>query len=183
MLVAGDVLVERLFRRHTWLLQLDNDQGQTVDEADEIRPAGVERSRDVELTDEQEVVVRGVLPVNDAHPQGALPAALRLPHRDGDTFLQQQIDFTVRGNKTHRRTIDDELIDRCGDRLGGRVGIQADQGGPEMCGQHRVALRLAPERPLEPKHLVESVDGRPAQLREQGYRWLFDELVLRVGVG
>ncbi len=42
-LVVREVLVERRARRHAGLLQLDHHQRQAVDEADEIRPAGVER--------------------------------------------------------------------------------------------------------------------------------------------
>ena len=40
---------------------------QAVDEADQVGAAGVERAGDPELADEQEVVVRRLLPVDDAH--------------------------------------------------------------------------------------------------------------------
>ena len=54
------ILVERRARGHTGLLQLDDHQRQAVDEADQIRPAGVERARDAELADQQEGIVRWI---------------------------------------------------------------------------------------------------------------------------
>jgi hypothetical protein len=39
-----------------------------VDEADQIRPAGVERARDAELADQQEIIVRRLIPINHAQP-------------------------------------------------------------------------------------------------------------------
>jgi hypothetical protein len=44
--------------RHAGLLQLDDHQRQAVDEADQIRPAGVERAGDAELAGQQEIIVR-----------------------------------------------------------------------------------------------------------------------------
>jgi hypothetical protein len=54
MLVAGEVIVERLFRRHARLLELDDHQRQTVHEADQVWPVGVERSGDRHLAHEAE---------------------------------------------------------------------------------------------------------------------------------
>jgi len=60
-LVVHQVLVERRARWHTGLLQLDDHQRQSVDEAHQIRAAGVERARDAELADQQEIIVRRLL--------------------------------------------------------------------------------------------------------------------------
>ena len=48
-LVVRQVFIERRARGHAGLLQLDDHQRQAVDEADQIRAAGVERARDAEL--------------------------------------------------------------------------------------------------------------------------------------
>jgi len=53
-LVVRQVLVERRARGHAGLLQFDDHQRQAVDEAHQIRAAGVERARDAELADQQE---------------------------------------------------------------------------------------------------------------------------------
>ena len=55
-LVVRQVLVERRARGHAGLLQLDDHQRQAVDEADQIRAAGVERAGDAELADQQEII-------------------------------------------------------------------------------------------------------------------------------
>ena len=77
LLVVRQVLVERRARGHAGLLQLDDHQRQAVDEADQIRPAGVERAGDAELADQQEIIVRRLLPINHAQPFRLLPAAVR----------------------------------------------------------------------------------------------------------
>ena len=73
-LVVRQVLVERRARGHAGLLQLDDHQRQAVDEADQIRPAGVERAGDAELADQQEIIVRRLLPINHPHPLSRLSA-------------------------------------------------------------------------------------------------------------
>ena len=49
MPVMRQDFVERRARGHARVLQLDGHQRQAVDEADQIRPTGVERARDNEL--------------------------------------------------------------------------------------------------------------------------------------
>ena len=68
MLVARQIFVERRARGHAGLLQLDDHQRQAVDEAHQIRAAGVERARDAELADQQEIIVRRILPINRRAP-------------------------------------------------------------------------------------------------------------------
>ena len=57
-LAVRQVFVEGCARGHAGLLQLDDHQRQAVDEADQIRSAGVERAGDTELADEQGSNVR-----------------------------------------------------------------------------------------------------------------------------
>lgn len=52
LLVVGQVLVKSLPHVHPRLLQLDQDQRQTVHKADQIRPPRVEIARDPELRDQ-----------------------------------------------------------------------------------------------------------------------------------
>ena len=55
-------------------LQLDEDQGNAVDEAEQVRPTSVEIAGDPELRYEKEVVVIRRLPVNDRDPLRDLAA-------------------------------------------------------------------------------------------------------------
>ncbi len=82
LLVAGEVVVERRARRHAGFFSSITTKRQAVDEADQIGPAGVERAGDAELADQQEIVVRRVLPIDDAQPLGLLAAVLAVGHRD-----------------------------------------------------------------------------------------------------
>jgi hypothetical protein len=69
--VVRQVLVEGRARGHAGLLQLDDHQPRLrigVDEADQIRPAGLERPGDAELADQQKIIVRRLLPINHAQP-------------------------------------------------------------------------------------------------------------------
>jgi len=51
---------------------------ESVDEADQIRSAGIERPSDAELADEQEIVLCGIVPVQHAQALDPLPATLLL---------------------------------------------------------------------------------------------------------
>jgi len=60
------VLIERRARGHAGLLRLDDHQRQAVDEADQIRAAGVERAGVTELADQQGINVCQVLAIHHA---------------------------------------------------------------------------------------------------------------------
>jgi hypothetical protein len=71
LLVVGEVLVEGGPRRHARLLEFDHHPRQAIDEADQIGPAGIERTGDAELADQQEVVVLRLFPIDHAQAFGA----------------------------------------------------------------------------------------------------------------
>ena len=145
-LVVRQVLVERCARGHAGLLQLDDHQRQAVDEADQIRPAGVKRAGDAELADQQEIIIRRLLPINDAQPFRFLPAALTVRHGHLDAILEQQIHFPIRRFQAHGRTVAGQFIHGGGDGLGRQRGIHPLQRRPQPEHQHHLALRLAPKR-------------------------------------
>jgi hypothetical protein len=156
-----NVVVERLLRRHAWLLQLDDYQRKPVDEPDEIGTAGIERAGDAESAREQEVVVRGILPVDDADSGLALSAAFTVGNRNANAVLQEQVDFAVGGDLAHRGSIGRELVDRGGDTFGRHSRIEPVQGRPKARHQHDLARRLSPERSVRPQELVARVDRCP----------------------
>ena len=67
--------LQRRARWHVGLLQLDDHQRHSIDEADQMRLAGVERAGHAELADQQEIIVRRMLPINDANSLRLLPTA------------------------------------------------------------------------------------------------------------
>ena len=66
ILVVREVLVEGRPRRHAGLLEFNHHPRQAVDEAHQVRPAGVERAGHAELAYQQEVIAGGVGPVDHA---------------------------------------------------------------------------------------------------------------------
>ena len=85
LLVVGQVLVEGRARGHAGLLELDHHQRQAVDEADQIRPAGVERAGDAELADQQEIIVRPDAP--NPSPAAARSSGRRASRSGTDTVM------------------------------------------------------------------------------------------------
>ena len=75
------VFVERRAGGHAGLFQLNDHQRQAVDEADQIRAAGIECAGDAELADKQEIIACRVFPINHPQPLGLLPAAFAGPAR------------------------------------------------------------------------------------------------------
>ena len=63
--VVAEVLVVRVLQVLVRRLEFDEDERDAVDKPNEVGPAMVEVRVDPELGDEQEVVVLGVLPVDD----------------------------------------------------------------------------------------------------------------------
>jgi hypothetical protein len=182
-LVVGEVLVESRARRHAHLLELDDHPGQTVDEAHEVRPAGVERTDDAELAHEQEVVVFRRRPVDDLHALRLLAAVLQIGQRNGDAVLEKPVDLAVGGFEAHRGTVARQLIDGGHDRFGLECRVEPGQGCTQAREQNHFAPGLATEQPGRAECLVERRHRFPVERREQPHRGLLDELVLGVGVG
>ena len=86
------------------LLQFYEDQRQTVDEADEIRTLLVDTARDPELGSQKEVVVLGLIPVDDADRLVGIYAVVVL---EGDLYaiFQQLVNLTIRLRWTHRTAV------------------------------------------------------------------------------
>ena len=79
------------------VLALDEEQWQTVDEADDVCPAAIEVTFDPQLADTKEMVVFGCLEVEDSQP---LPYRLAFVVVEGDehAVADQVVLLTVGGN-------------------------------------------------------------------------------------
>src|SRR5207247_1238422 len=92
----------------------------SVNKAHQIQPAGVKRSGNTELADEQEIIVRRILPIHHPYPLRLLSSTLSastgeragvrcrisgVRHGDRDSILQQFINVAIGRGKTHRRAV------------------------------------------------------------------------------
>src|SRR6266487_3050334 len=67
ILVIAQVIVISIFNTLMRCLQFDKNQGKSVHKAHQVGPFPVHLSRNPELRRQKEVIIRGVVPVNDAH--------------------------------------------------------------------------------------------------------------------
>ena len=183
VLVAREVVVERLLGRNPRLLQLHHHQRQTVHESDEIGAAGVERPGDRHLADQQEVVARErIQPVDDPQPLHLLSAVLAVRHGNRDAVLEQVVHLAVGRDEAHGGAVPRQRFNRDGERLWRDRRVQAFKRGPQPGHQHDLGGRLAPERAGWPHHFVQRGHRLPAHRREELNGRLFDELIFGVGV-
>jgi hypothetical protein len=140
-LVVRQVLVEGRARGHAGLLQLDDHQRQAVDEAHQVRPAGVERARDAELADQQEIVVRRILPIHHLHRSVFCPPRSRSGTETGMPVFEQPIHLAVRRLEAHGRPVAGQFIHGGGDGLGRQEpGFRPLQRRAQPANKHDLAL-------------------------------------------
>ena len=179
----GQVLIEGGARGDGGLLQLDHHQRQAVDEADQVRPAGIELAGDAELADEQEIVAGRVLPIDQPQALDLVAAVLPVRHPNGHALLQQLVDFAIGRRQAHGGTVARQLVKNGPEGLCRQTGIEPGQGRLEPSRKHHLAFGLALQQARRPKGLVVRRNRLPSQRREQPDSGLFDELVFGVGVG
>ena len=118
------------------VLELDDGEGETVDEEDDIGAALV-LAVDGELVDGEEVVVGGVIEIDEADALAAnLPAA---KHLDGDTLDQEPVKFAV-GVDGRRRADVGDAVDGLRSGLRGGVGIETGDGLGEPLAKDDLAV-------------------------------------------
>ena len=182
VLVAGEVGLKSLLGRHARFFQLHHHPGQDVDKAHQIGPAGVERTLDRELADQQKVVVGRDVPVHHPHPLDALPAVgVGHSHRHAVAQLLPQV--TVGGHRGHATAVACHLVGRSVQRRWRQAGVQPVQHRTQPRRQHRLGLGLAAQRGIAALGRARIQHG-PAQLRHQRDGRLLDLMVLgEAGLG
>ena len=183
----GEVFVEGGPRRHAGLLEFDHHPGQAIDEADQIGPAGVQRTSHAELAHQQKIVVVGLLPIHHTQAFGFLPAVFLalflIRHRYRDAFLEQPIQLAIGRLQAHRRAVARQLIDGIADRLRRQRGVELAQRGAQALHQHRLASGLSSQQTTRAKGLLQRRQRLPTERCKQPDGGLLDELVFGVGVG
>jgi hypothetical protein len=168
--VVGEVLVEGGPRRHAGFLEFDHHPRQSIDEADQVGPAGIEHTGHAELADQHEVVVLRVFPIDDAQAFGALATTLAAVFAVGyghrDAFLEQPIDLAVGGFQTHRRAVAGQFVDGGLDRLRRQLAIKFAQRRFQTFHQHHLAPGLAPQRAVRAEGFFQRRHRPPTQAGE-----------------
>ena len=164
------------------VLALDEQQRQSVDEADDVRPAPVEVPADPHLADAEEVVVGRVVEVENAQaPPGrsALVVAVGRLH----SVAQQVVLLAVDGDDGLRYHSSGDASHPVVVRLGRQAGVECRHPLAQRPRQHDVAFRYPTQEAVGSEVLVVvRVHRSPAELLFQvaGDR-LPDEGVLSVG--
>ena len=157
----GGVLVYRV-------LELDDAQGQAVDEQHDVGAAGVLVLRDSELVDRQPVVGGGIVEVDDSRLRPAHRAAVRAVLH-GHAVDQHPVEGAVA--RLERRPLRPrQLAKGVVQRLGGQTGVQLAEGVPQPPLQHdlpvvttlgarRIRRDVRPVHDL-PADIAQPVEGR-----------------------
>jgi len=156
-------------------LELDEDEGEPVDEADEVSAAAVDLALDPELLGDEEVVAFGVVPVDDA--EGDVTLLVVVAGR-GDlelhALLEQAVDVAVGVREAHRGAVAGDLLDGLVNGVGGSRGVELGERCAEAADEDGLTAGLAAEGAVVAEGLVVDVGGLPAHRLEEVEGGLFD---------
>ena len=159
--------------------ELDEDEGEAVDEADEIGAFGIDLAGDPHLGGEEEVVVGGVVPVDDADVLDLL-ASPGVLGGDLDAVAQELPDIVVGVDGMEGGTVGGDLVDGVGDGGGWEGWVEFGEGGAEAGGQDGVVAGFTAEGVGGSAELVVAALGLPSEAGEELDGGLLDEFVFRV---
>ncbi len=146
LLVGGaDILAD--------VLQLHEQQRQTVDEPDDIRPAAVEIAAHPQFPHTEEMIVFGIVKVE--HPQPlSHPFALGIAKGDLYPVPDQVVLLAIGGGHGLRGGGRDDLADGIVIGRGGQSQIQFFDFCPQDAGQHHLTVRFPAQQAVRPEILV-----------------------------
>ncbi len=165
---GADVLVDRL--------QLDEDQRQSVDEADEIGAAVVVRRAQASQFQfphgEEAVGTRRIVEIDHADA-GIAALAVGVPPGNRHAIADCSREILIVLDQRAAEIMDGERPQRVGDGRRRQVGVEAFQRGAQIAGEHRFGRVLAPQSAARPEGLlVPGIDRFPAenvlQMRGEG---------------
>ncbi len=161
-LVVAQVVVEGVFGRFGDGLELDEDEGEAVDEADEIGTAGIDLAGDPHLGGEEEVVVGGIVPVDDADVLDLL-ASLCVLGGDLHAVAQELPDVVIGVDGMEGGAVGGDLVDGVGDGGGWEGWVELGEGGAEAGGQDDVVPGFTTEGVGGSAELVVAALGLPSE--------------------
>ena len=181
VLVVGEVLVVGAADVAVDVLQLHEQERDAVDEADQVGAAAVERPLDPQLAHREEVVVLGVVEVEDAQ-SARLHAAARVPIRDLHAVAQEIVLLLVGLQCGLGRAHFDDGADSVVDRFARQARVERIERLPKVARQHHLFLADPAQRPIRSERLgAVSVYRVPAEALLEVLRGgLLDEGVFAV---
>ncbi len=102
--IVGEVVLESILKRLVRCLQFDEQKRDAVDESDEIGPLSAVLARNPELRSEKEIVLVGVLPVNDFDRLDSF-VVVSGSVGDFDAVFQEFVDFLIRTDRTEDTSV------------------------------------------------------------------------------
>ena len=138
-MIVGVIVGIGILHIHRVLFQLYEQQRDAVDKANDICTAAIQIAVDLQLLDGEEMVVPGILKINDS---GALFFRFSTGLFDGDrdTVPDQEILFLVDLHQGGRGQAVLQCALRLADLRGGEPRIQAQQSLPKIPGQQDLLI-------------------------------------------
>ena len=162
--VVRVVAVVRGFEVPVDVFAFDEEEGQAVDEADDVCPTAVEVALYPQFAHAEEVVVFGGFKIEDSEAFPHL-LALGVAECDGYAVANEIVLFAVGGDDALRSSGGCDLPDRVAVGVFGQVGVQSSQGCEQIAREHHFAVRGATEQAVRSEVLIViGIDGFPAEL-------------------
>ena len=162
-------------RFHSWknshlelVLQLHEQQRQTVDKAHDVGTALIQRALHPQFPHAQEVVLPGRGKVDDLGTD-LLGLASGLDTRHGHAVTDVLVLLLVDLHQRLAAHVLRHALDSLGDLLVGHPGIQRLQGLGKAPRQQHLLVTRAPQGAVQPQHLIKGIHRRPPQLLLQQF--------------
>ena len=137
--VVRIVAVVRGFEVPVDVFAFDEEEGQAVDEADDVRSPSVEIAFYPQFAYAEEVVVFGCVKVEDSEAF-PLPLTIGVVECDGYAVADEIVLFAVGGDDALRSGGRCDLPDRVVVGVFGKAGIQSSQGGEQIAREYHFSI-------------------------------------------
>ena len=130
--VALEVSVVAAFGTFFGCLELEKEDGETVDEGEDVGVSGGVGAADGELADRSEGIIFGVVPIDELDIFGAIVRGFRVSEIDFDAIFEPFEGFAVGLGSAGGGAVFEEEVSGGFEGLGGEVGVEAVEGGGEI---------------------------------------------------
>ena len=162
--VVRVVAVVRGFEISVDVFAFDEEEGQAVDEADDVCSSAVEVALYPQFAYAEEVVVFGGFKIEDSEASLRL-LAVGVAKCGGYAVEDEVVFFAVGGDDALRSSGGCDFPDRVVVGVFGQAGVQSSQCGEQIACEHYFAVRGATEQAIRSEVLVVvGIDGFPTEL-------------------
>lgn len=149
--------------------EFDEDEGEAVDEADEIGASVAIFAGDPELGDHEEVVVVGAIPVDDGEGF-ELFFVVVVAVLDFDASFEELVGFLVGAGDRLAAAVAGEFVEGESDCGFGCVGVEFLEGGAEVAFEDDLFAGGATEGAVFSEDFAVGVKGFPAEKLVEDFR-------------